>query len=257
MTTSSQAHGIGIILVGDELLSGKRSDKHMPAVIDMLAARGLELDWAQMVGDDAVRLQATLEATLGGPDIVFCFGGIGPTPDDRTRQCAASAARVALEVNPAGRAELVAHYGEQGTTPTRVTMVEWPAGARVIPNPVNRVPGFSLHDHHFVPGFPNMAWPMVEWVLDTHYAHMQHIEANAEYLLQAHDTPESAIIEDMQTVMDAYPDVRVSCLPSTGSRGMLELGVRGVDAQARAAYAMLMQRLHAQGIRLERIQAPD
>lgn len=248
--------GIGIILIGDELLSGKRRDKHMPAVIDLLAARGLELDWAQIVGDDAARLEATLARTLAGDDLVFCFGGIGPTPDDRTRQCAARAAGVPLEISREGRAALIERYGERGATPTRIVMVEWPEGAVVIPNPVNRVPGFSLRDHHFVPGFPNMAWPMVEWVLDTHYRHWHRAEPAVDYLLEARETPESTIIDDIQAVMDAHPAVRIACLPNADGKRVLELGVRGVPAQAGAAYWALLRRLQAKDVALCQTQPP-
>src|SRR5699024_8898456 len=157
--------GFGLLIIGDELLSGKRTDKHMPAVIERLDARGLELTWARMVGDDEQRLQANLIETMSGDDVVFSFGGIGPTPDDRTRQCAAAAAGVDMEVNAEGRALLLDRLGDRALTRNRISMVEWPVGASVIPNPVNQVPGFSLGHHHFVPGFPNMAWPMVEWVL--------------------------------------------------------------------------------------------
>lgn len=256
MNKTHQPDGIGMVLVGDELLSGKRQDKHLAAVIDILAARSLELDWVHMVGDGAARLETTLRRTLAGDDLVFCCGGIGPTPDDRTRQSAARAAGVALEVNRDGLAVLEARYGKAGATPARVTMVEWPIGATVIPNPVNQVPGFSLGHHHFVPGFPKMAWPMVEWVLDTHYVAMQAEVPMVEYLLEAHDTPESAIIDDMQTVMNAWPDVRVACLPSSESRGMLEFGVRGHASDAAAAYAELVRRLAAKNIALTQREAP-
>lgn len=247
---------IGIIIVGDELLSGKRRDGHMPAVIDILAARGLELSWAYMVGDDADQLQATLQRTLAGPDLVFSFGGIGPTPDDRTRQCAAAAAGVPLEVNSAGRDILQQRYGAAGATPARIAMVEWPVGATVIPNPVNQVPGFSLQQHHFVPGFPKMAWPMVEWVLDTHYRAMHKAAPLAEYLLTAHDTPESRIIDVMQAVIDAWPDVRVACLPNSETRGDLEFGVRGDAETAAAAYADLAQKLAHMGVALAHTRPP-
>lgn len=256
MDKSNRLTSIGIILVGDELLSGKRQDQHLPAVIDILGARGLELNWAHMVGDDAAHLQATLANTLAGTDLVFSFGGIGPTPDDRTRQCAAAAAGVPLEVNREGRAILEQHYGKAGATRARITMVEWPMGATVIPNPVNQVPGFSLRHHHFVPGFPKMAWPMVEWVLDTHYADMRNGAPVVEYLLAAHDTPESMIIDDMQAVLDAWPGVRVSCLPNSEMRGDLELGVRGRADEAAAAYEQLAQKLAARGIELIRGQPP-
>lgn len=249
--------GIGIVLVGDELLSGKRRDKHLPAVIDILATRGLELDWVQIVGDDAARLESTLKHTLSGSDLVFCFGGIGPTPDDRTRQCAARAAGLPLEVSHEGRAALVAHYGEQGATPTRIVMVEWPTGAGVIPNPVNQVPGFSLYHHHFVPGFPSMAWPMVEWVLDTHYLDMQGRTWIAEYLLEAHDTSESAIIDDMQAIMNAYPDIRVACLPNADGKRILEFGVRGAAEEAAVAYQAFAERLTRKHIPLTRKKPPS
>lgn len=256
VTNKKQPSGIGIILVGDELLSGKRSDKHLPAVIERLAARGLELDWVRIVGDDAIRLESALMQTLAGDDLVFCFGGIGPTPDDRTRQCAAHAAGVPLEVNHDGRAALVARYGEEGVTPTRVVMVEWPVGAVMIPNPINQVPGFSFGNHHFVPGFPRMAWPMLEWVLDTHYRHMQQSKPIVEFLLEAHDTPESAIIDDMQAVLDAHPYVRLACLPNATGERILEFGVRGYAEHATAAYEALFARLHARQVPLLRSRPP-
>lgn len=257
MSAPGQGPGFGIVLIGDELLSGKRRDKHMPKVIEILAARGLELDWARMVGDDAARLEATLAQTLAGADVVFCFGGIGPTPDDRTRQCAARAAGVPLEINREGRAVLMARFGERAATRNRISMVEWPAGAAMIPNPVNQVPGFSFGQHHFVPGFPNMAWPMVEWVLDTHYGHLHSAEHVVEYLLEARDTPESEVVDTMQAVMDAHPGVRIGCLPNAGGRRALEFGIRGASAQAAAAYEHLYGALQARDVPLHKIDAPD
>ena len=73
-----------------------------------------------------------------------------------------------LELHPEARVEISARFGGE-TTPLRLQMGEFPVGSAIIPNPVNRIPGFSLREHHFVPGFPQMAWPMVEWALDTHY----------------------------------------------------------------------------------------
>ena len=81
----------GLVIIGDEILSGKRQDKHLPKVIELLAARGLALSWARYVGDDRERITATLRDALASGDIVFSCGGIGATPDDHTRQCAAAA----------------------------------------------------------------------------------------------------------------------------------------------------------------------
>ncbi|MES1926813.1 molybdopterin-binding protein [Salinisphaera sp. T31B1] len=240
---------IGILLIGDELLSGKRVDKHMPAVIDLLSERGMELSWARMVGDDAALLERTLVETLAGPDVVFSFGGIGATPDDRTRQCAAAAAGVELEFNAEGRAILESKFGDEAY-PKRIHMVEWPVGACVIPNPINQVPGFSLHHHHFVPGFPRMAWPMVAWVLDEYYRHLQRAERDIELMLEVLDTPESALIDLMQSVMDAHPSVRIACLPNAGGRRAIEFGVRGTPDAVRAAFGELESALSAAGVPL-------
>lgn len=245
----------GILLIGDELLSGKRIDKHQPKVIELLAERGLELGWSMTVGDDAARLTDTLAWTLARGDVVFSFGGIGATPDDRTRQCAAAAAGLPLEIHPDGRAELEAIFGEQAY-PKRIRMVEWPRGAALIPNPVNRVPGFSLGDHHFVPGFPSMAWPMIEWVLDRHYAHLRQSERAVEYRVEALDTPESELIDAMDAVISAHPQVRVSCLPNASGRRAVEFGLRGVPEAAAAAYRELVARLDSQGVALAVLVQP-
>ncbi len=85
----------GLIIVGDEILSGKRADKHMPKVIELLSARGLSLDWADYVGDSPERITRTLARAFESNSIVFSCGGIGATPDDHTRQCAGKALGVA------------------------------------------------------------------------------------------------------------------------------------------------------------------
>ncbi len=243
MTAVEPRPSIGIVLIGDEMLSGKRVDKHMPKVIELLKGRGLSLTWARFVSDDGDVLTSNLAQTMASEDIVFSFGGIGATPDDRTRQCAAAAAGVALETNAEGRALLEAKFGNHASD-SRMKMVEWPVGATVIPNPINGVPGFSLDHHHFVPGFPNMAWPMVEWVLDTYYAQYQ-AEVEVEYLIEVLDTPESALVDLMQNVMDAHPDVRIACLPNADGRRVIEFGVRGLPLPASAAFDALVSALEA------------
>ena len=158
----------GAIIIGDELLSGKRQDRHFQHVIETLAQRGLELKWCRIIGDDPALIVETLRQTLPQDDIVFCFGGIGATPDDHTRQCAAQAAGVPLYRHPEAVAEIEARFGAEAY-PRRILMADLPQGSRIIPNPFNRIPGFSLNHHHFLPGFPQMAWPMMDWVLDTLY----------------------------------------------------------------------------------------
>ena len=227
MTQSAHPAGFGALIIGDEILSGKRRDGHMAKVIELLDARGLELAWTCFLGDDPGRLTRTLAQSLAGADAVFSFGGIGGTPDDRTRQCAAAAAGLELADHPEGLELIRSQFGDD-LTPERRRMIQFPAGAGLIPNPVNRVPGFTLGHHHFVPGFPNMAWPMIEWVLDHHYAHLNVAGHRKERTLTVYGLRESHAIPFMEELTNGYPEVRLSCLPRWCPPDFeLEFGVRG------------------------------
>lgn len=241
----------GLILIGDELLTGKRSDKHLPRVIDMLARRGLELAWCRIVGDDIERIAAALGQAEQANDVVLCCGGIGATPDDVTRQAAAQASGRPLEVHAEAKGLLEARIGER-LYPYRIRMVEWPRGAELIPNPVNQVSGFSLNHWHFVPGFPRMAWPMLEWVLDTHYQALQR-EPAVEYRLKVWETPESELVPLLEGFGRRYPMLRFSCLPNSDGELSLELGVRGPAGTGAKAYDEMKQALIDGGRRIEEL----
>ena len=233
----------GAFIIGDELLVGKRQDKHLPFVIEALAKRGLRLSWAHYLGDEPPRITAALKQSLASQDVVFSFGGIGATPDDHTRQCAAAALNVALRIHPDAEREIRARFGGE-VTPQRLQMGEFPVGSAIIPNPVNRIPGFSVRDHHFVPGFPQMAWPMVEWVLDTKYRDRFNAQAWKEQSILVFEAGESQLIPAMQAVEASYKGVKVFSLPSMGQDGSrihVELGVRGDPAQVEPAMQKLRQ----------------
>ncbi len=242
--------GIGLIIIGDEIMRGKRQDKHFAKTLEILAARGMRLAWCEYLGDDPALITSTLARTLASQDIVFSFGGIGATPDDHTRQCAAAAAGVPLELHAEAEAEIRARFPGQEATPQRLKMGEFPRGARIIPNPYNRIPGFSLRDHHFVPGFPVMAWPMVEWVLDTRYRDRFHQAPEAEASILVYDVPESTITPLMQEVEARYRELKSFSLPSMGEHGVrrhIELGVRGAPAQVPQAVEDLKRGVAALG----------
>jgi molybdopterin-biosynthesis enzyme MoeA-like protein len=231
----------GAFIIGDELLVGKRQDKHLPFVIEALAKRGLRLSWAHYLGDEPERITAALRLSFESRDVVFSFGGIGATPDDHTRQCAAAALGVQLKIHADAEREIRARFGGE-VTPQRLQMGEFPAGSDIIPNPVNRIPGFSLRDHHFVPGFPQMAWPMVEWVLDAKYRERFDSQKWKEQSILVYEAGESQLIFAMKEVEAGFGGVKVFSLPSMaqdGSRIHVELGVRGEPAQVEPA----MQRL--------------
>jgi molybdopterin-biosynthesis enzyme MoeA-like protein len=225
---------IGIYIIGDEILSGKREDKHLTQAIHILKARGLTLSWAEYLGDDPNRMVASFKRSVASDDIVFSFGGIGATPDDYTRQAAADALNVPIVRHAGAVAEIEAQFGE-GAYPKRVIMAEFPQGADLIPNPVNRVAGFSIHKHYFVPGFPQMAHPMVEWVLDTHYSHLfNQIEYLEESIIIA-DGIESQLIDLMNEILKKYPEIKIFSLPKLRPNRQVELGAKGKPEQVKLA----------------------
>ena len=216
----------GAIIIGDEILSGKRQDKHLPKVIETLGARGLELAWCHYLGDDPALIVTTLKRTLAASEIVFSFGGIGATPDDHTRECAAKAAGVACALHPDAEVEIRARFGDE-ITPRRLQMGEFPVGSDIIPNPYNRIPGFSLKGHHFLPGFPQMAWPMMEWVLDTRYGDLAAPGRIGERSIIVTGCGESQLIDLMNDCLARYPHCKVFSLPRMQPNRHVELGVRG------------------------------
>lgn len=221
----------GALILGDEILSGKRIDKHFAKITELLGARGLRLSWAEYLGDERPRIAAALKRSFAAGDIVFSFGGIGNTPDDQTRQAAAEALGVDLVLHPDAEREIRGRFGED-TNATRLLLGTFPRGVDIVPNPFNRIPGFRVRDHHFLPGFPQMAHPMAEWALDTFYADLfnRNPVVDKAFLLTGPNAYESALLDLMERIVADYPALRLFSLPSVGDDGQrrhLELGVEG------------------------------
>ena len=240
----------GIYIIGDEILSGKREDKHLSQAIQILKARGLALAWAEYLGDDPARMIASFKRSFNTSDVVFSFGGIGATPDDYTRQAAADALEVPIVRHRLAVAEIEAQFGE-GAYPKRVLMADFPQGAGLIPNPVNRVAGFSAglenkkqsnqkHNHYFLPGFPAMAHPMMEWVLDSHYSHLFHQIQYLEQSIIVEEGIESQMIDLMNIVIADF-DVKVFSLPKLKPNRHVELGAKGTPDKVKLAILALKQ----------------
>lgn len=234
----------GLIVIGDEIMRGKRQDKHMAKFVEIMGVRGLHLSWVEYLGDERPRLIETLKRTLSSSDVVFSCGGIGVTPDDHTRQAAAAAAGVPLELNPDAEREIRARMAEMGqpVTAARLELGTVPQGSRIIPNPFNRIPGFSYREHHFLPGFPQMAWPMAEWVLATYYADDFRTVVEAEAAILVWDGLEGNMLDLMRRTEADFPGIVVFSLPTFGSetvRRHVELGVRGEPAAVAMAIEVL------------------
>jgi molybdopterin-biosynthesis enzyme MoeA-like protein len=231
------------IIIGDEILSGKRQDKHMSKLIEALASRGLELSWSHYLGDDPELITHSLSRVMGQSEVVFSFGGIGATPDDHTRQCAANAASTTLVLHPDAEREIRARFVDdpKGVTPQRLAMGEFPIGSQIIPNPFNRIPGFQFKNIYFLPGFPQMAWPMMNWVLDTYYSEFFDANRIGEAAIIVRQAGESQIIDLMQAVQTKFPQLKIFSLPRVEPERFIELGARGDPLAVEAAMQALQE----------------
>jgi molybdopterin-biosynthesis enzyme MoeA-like protein len=259
----------GLIIIGDEILSGKRIDKHLPKVIELLKARGLTLDYAEYVGDDPERITAALMRAFASGDVVFSTGGIGATPDDHTRQCAARALGVPLALNAEAKAlieqrmkDMALEKGQvydpdQADNLHRLNMGVFPEGAHIIPNPYNKIPGFFCTRErggvYFVPGFPVMAWPMIEWVLDTKYQAFFTSQAWMERSVIVFGAMEATLTPLMEAIERDHAGIKVFSLPSVDHPQFgrhIELGVKGAPGQVATAYAALLEGLKPFNVKL-------
>ncbi len=259
-----------LIIVGDEILSGKRQDKHLSKAIELLAARGLALESAEYVGDDPQRITAVLQRAFDSGDIVFSTGGIGATPDDHTRQCAAKALGRELALHPQAEALIrermqdvakeqgLAYEPDRPDNMHRLNMGVFPVGAEIIPNPYNKIAGFSCGKDtadphvHFFPGFPVMAWPMMEWVLDTNYKHLHRAVVLQEKSVIVMGAMEATLTPLMEQVEADHSGIKVFSLPSVDHPQYgkhIELGVKGPVALD-AAYAQLLAGLNKFNLQL-------
>lgn len=266
MSANQEKARLGLIIVGDEILSGRRQDKHFSKIVEMLTARGLQLSWVEILSDDRELLTQALARSFASDDIVLSCGGIGATPDDHTRQAAAAALNLPLVLHPEAKEQITLRCAEtaakgQGSadmsTPEnqqRLNMGMFPQGSEIIPNPYNRIPGFFIRNHSFVPGFPVMAWPMIEWTLDTRYPHLHNQKSLFEQSFIVYGMPESRITPALEALEQKWPGVRAFSLPSVGEGGgapHIELGVKGEPEPAALALEFLRAEATRLGARFE------
>ncbi|MBU3575500.1 molybdopterin-binding protein [Polynucleobacter sp. UK-Mo-2m-Kol15] len=272
-----RARRFGLIVIGDEILSGRRQDKHLSTLIELLNERGLSLSWAKYVADDPEQITATFKDSFASGDVVFSTGGIGATPDDHTRQCAALALGSKIELHPTakelitGRIRATAEgdpvKADLSTAENqhRFKMGEFPMGSDIIPNPYNQIPGFSIKEHYFVPGFPVMAAPMMAWSLDHYYQNLFHRENWAEQSFIVPKGIESVLTPLMERIEASFPGVKVFSLPSVGDPAKggvyadrhIELGIKGNASLLESAWIALRAGTEALGYEIHDISKSD
>lgn len=159
------------VIVGTELLNGRRKDGHFEFLNYELNKRHLNYAGSFIIGDKPELMERIFRFIKeDSRSVMFCFGGIGATPDDFTRFIAAKAfSGGMIETHPVAKA-LIEQKFQERAYPNRIKMAELPIDAELIENPINQVPGFYLQERFFfVPGFPEMAHPMVKSVLDNFF----------------------------------------------------------------------------------------
>jgi len=244
----------GMVVIGDEILSGKRTDKHLPHVIEVLQARGMQVAWSRVVSDNRQRLVHELQVTQLDAVPVLCFGGIGATPDDQTRQAAAEAFGARLLRHPDAVAMIEDQFGD-AAYPHRIRMADLPEDCLLIPNPYNRIPGFILYDHHFFPGFTSMAWPMLDWVLDEYFP--QVAAPQTEKSVRVFHARESDLVQLMDELSAGLSGAKLFSLPHLNSVPSIELGFRGEQSAVEAAFSGLVTALTTRALDFQCLQEED
>lgn len=231
---------VAILVIGDEILSGRTREGNAHHLAQVLSATGFDLREIRIVSDDHDRIVAAIRAldgSLGGDyDLLFTSGGIGPTHDDITADAVAAAHGTTLEVNPEARAVLQARCDGMGIElgPNRLRMARIPVGATLIENALSAAPGFSIGGTHVMAGVPEVFRAMVAWLVPRLPAGRPVCSETVEVR-----RGESEVAEDLAAVAGDHPDLSLGSYPFRDAAGWgTNLVVRGLDAD-RVAQAMV------------------
>ena len=227
-----------MLVIGDEILSGRTRDANMPYLASELTRAGIDLREVRVISDDPEAIVAAVQALSAAHDVVFTSGGIGPTHDDITAENVARAFGVAIDVRDDARAVLEAHYEQAGQelNEARLRMARIPDGATLIDNPISAAPGFSIENMHVMAGVPAIFNAMVASVLPG-------LSGGAPLLSQSLRIyrGEGDIAGPLSDLAAQYPELAVGCYPfqKDGVFGA-HVVIRGADgAQVDAAMQAL------------------
>ncbi|MCX8954249.1 MULTISPECIES: molybdopterin-binding protein [unclassified Ruegeria] len=216
-----------MLVIGDEILSGRTRDANMHYLAQELAKHGIDLKEVRIVSDDAPAIEAAVKALSDSHDTVFTSGGIGPTHDDITADCIARAFDTPIDIRDDARALLQAHYDKSGLelNAARLRMARIPDGATLIDNPVSTAPGFTLKNVHVMAGVPLVFQAMVASVLPT-------LTGGSPLLSQTLrvDRGEGDIAANLSALAEDFSDLSIGCYPFqiNGAFGA-NVVVRGTD----------------------------
>ncbi|WP_299371359.1 molybdopterin-binding protein [uncultured Tateyamaria sp.] len=217
-----------MLVIGDEILSGRTRDANMHYLAGQLTEAGIDLREVRVVSDDQPAIVAAVRALSAAYDTVFTSGGIGPTHDDITADCIAAAFDAPIDVRADARALLEAHYAKSGLelNAARLRMARIPDGATLIDNPVSTAPGFTMGNVHVMAGVPSVFQAMVASVLPTLTGGDPLVSRTVRI-----DRGEGDIAGPLGELAGAYPDLSIGSYPfqKDGKYGA-NVVIRGTDA---------------------------
>lgn len=215
-----------ILVIGNEILSGRTQDANVAYLGKELAARGITLSEVRIVRDDQPAIVAALDALRTSHTYVFTSGGIGPTHDDITSAAIARAFGVPLERNPEAVRRLQSRYGDGELNAARLKMAEIPVGAQLVDNPVSQAPGFRMANVFVMAGVPSILRAMFEGIRHTLVEGPPHLSRSVTLAVREGD-----LAEGLTRIQDRHPEVEVGSYPSfTEGRSLVTIVARGTDA---------------------------
>ncbi|WP_299046940.1 molybdopterin-binding protein [uncultured Tateyamaria sp.] len=227
-----------MLVIGDEILSGRTRDANMHHLAGQLTDHGIDLKEVRVVSDDPAAIIAAVQALSEAYDTVVTSGGIGPTHDDITADCIAAAFDTPIDIRDDARALLEAHYARSGLelNAARLRMARIPDGATLIDNPVSTAPGFTLGNVHVMAGVPSVFQAMVASVLPTLTGGAPLISKTLRI-----DRGEGDIAGPLGDLATAHPDLSIGCYPfQKDGRYGANVVIRGTDeAEVDAAMGVL------------------
>jgi molybdenum cofactor synthesis domain-containing protein len=218
-----------LLVIGDEILSGRTKDKNIGYVAEYLANIGIDLREVRVVPDEEEDIVAAVNALRSRHTYVFTTGGIGPTHDDITADAVAKAFGVPIDVDPRAKAMMLERYKPEDLNEARLRMARIPQGADLVDNPISRAPGFRIGNVIVMAGVPAIMQAMLDVVAPT-------LKAGARMIVEAIDAagiPEGLYAEGLGAVAKAYEGVSIGSYPSFSAAGFKnQIVVRGKDSRA-------------------------
>ncbi len=248
MSPASEAETAAVLIIGDEILSGRTKDVNLGIIAEWAGALGLDLREARVVADDEPAIIEAINALRARYDHVFTTGGIGPTHDDITADAIAKAFGVGIDHDPRAVAMLQERYQPHELNEARLRMARIPDGSDLVENPISRAPGFRLGNVFVMAGVPSIMQAMMDNIAPK-------LETGARMIvetIEAEGLAEGIYAEGLGQIASAHEGVSIGSYPSFSASGFRnQIVVRGKDpaavAGAVAAVRDLLGRLRGDG----------